>query len=60
LRGGARGDQYVTVHVAVPTGLNAEQKDLLHRFEISGANAGQSAGGGASGNREGKKRKRGK
>jgi molecular chaperone DnaJ len=60
LRGGARGDQYVTVHVTVPTGLNAEQKDLLRRFDSFGANAGQNTGGSASGNRENKKRKRGK
>ena len=32
LRGGGRGDQFVTVTVAVPTGLSNEQKELLRRF----------------------------
>jgi len=32
LRGGRRGDQYVTVKVQVPTSLNAEQKAALHTF----------------------------
>jgi len=37
LRGSGRGDQFVTVKVMVPTGLNNEQRDLLLRFaEISG------------------------
>lgn len=33
LRGSGRGDQYVTVTVAVPTGLSEEQKDLLKQFD---------------------------
>ncbi|MDR2357195.1 MAG: molecular chaperone DnaJ [Oscillospiraceae bacterium] len=53
LRGGARGDQFVTVRVETPTGLTSEQKELLRRFDGAG-------GGGAFGGREGKKRKRGK
>jgi len=32
LRSSSRGDQYVTVNVAVPTGLSAGQKDLLRQF----------------------------
>ena len=39
LRGNSRGDQFVTVTVTVPTGLNAEQKELLRKFatETGGA-----------------------
>jgi len=38
LRGSGRGDQYVTVTVAVPKSLTEEQKDLLRKFaEASGA-----------------------
>ena len=33
LRSGARGDQYVTVKVQIPKGLNSEQKDLLRQFD---------------------------
>ena len=37
LRGGGRGDQYVTVTVATPKGLSPEQKELLRKFaELSG------------------------
>jgi len=36
LRGIGRGDQYVTVTVVVPTGLSAEQKDLLQKFAAMG------------------------
>ena len=32
LRGGGRGDQYVTVKIAIPTGLTGEQKELLRKF----------------------------
>ena len=32
LRGSDRGDQYVTVRVAVPTNLTREQKDILFQF----------------------------
>ncbi|NBI10761.1 molecular chaperone DnaJ [Colidextribacter sp. OB.20] len=32
LRGGRRGDQYVTVKVQVPTSLNAEQREALNAF----------------------------
>lgn len=41
LRGGGRGDQFVTVRVEIPTGLSHEQKELLRKFaEISGDSAG--------------------
>ena len=36
LRGSGRGDQYVTVNVVVPTGLNSEQKELLQEFDAAG------------------------
>ncbi len=32
LRGGGRGDQFVTVRVEIPTGLTKEQKDILRKF----------------------------
>jgi len=32
LHGGSRGDQYVTVNIATPRGLNTRQKDLLREF----------------------------
>lgn len=35
MRSSARGDQYVTVRVEVPTGLSGKQKDLLKKFEES-------------------------
>jgi molecular chaperone DnaJ len=42
LRGGGRGDQFVTVKIEIPTGLNNEQKDLLRKFgeTITGGTAG--------------------
>ena len=40
LRGGGRGDQFVTVRVEVPTGLNAQQKDLLLQFADSRGESG--------------------
>jgi len=36
LKGSGRGDQYITVNVAVPTSLNREQKDLLKKFAEAG------------------------
>ena len=39
LRGTGRGDQYVTVNVVIPTGLTAEQKDLLRTFAATGGDA---------------------
>jgi molecular chaperone DnaJ len=35
LRGGGRGDQFVTVRIEIPTGLSAQQKDLLRQFAES-------------------------
>ena len=43
LRGRGRGDQYVTVKVQVPTGLNKEQKEALRAFA---ATMGESTHGG--------------
>jgi len=42
LNSSSRGDQFVTVVVDIPSGLNAEQKDLLEAF---GESVGQSAAG---------------
>ena len=45
LRGSGRGDQYVTVNVAVPKGLSSAQKEALRAFARSmGEDAGESAG----------------
>ena len=35
LRGGGRGDQFVTVRVAVPKNLSSSQKELLRQFAAS-------------------------
>ena len=43
LHGNGRGDQFVTVVVDIPDGLNGEQKELLKKF---GESIGQSAAGG--------------
>jgi molecular chaperone DnaJ len=41
LRGGGRGDQYVTVKVTTPKGLTPEQKELLRQFaELTGDGTG--------------------
>jgi molecular chaperone DnaJ len=50
LRGGGRGDQFVTVKVEIPTGLTGEQKDLLRKF------AETMGGGGTAGKKDKKKR----
>ena len=40
IRGTSRGDQFVTVVVDIPSGLSAEQKELLRKFDESlGGNA---------------------
>ena len=45
LRGSGRGDQYVTVNVAVPKNLNAHQKEALRAFaRAMGEEAEESAG----------------
>ena len=43
LRGGGRGDQYVSVQVSTPTGLTKEQKELLKQF---GETLGENPSGG--------------
>lgn len=35
IRGGSRGDHFVTVVVDIPTGLNAEQKGIIKKFDES-------------------------
>ena len=40
LRGGGRGDQFITVKVVTPKGLNAEQKELLRKLGESLGDAG--------------------
>lgn len=45
LRGSGRGDQYVTVNVAVPKGLNSRQKEALREYaRAMGEEAGESGG----------------
>jgi molecular chaperone DnaJ len=43
LRGGGRGDQYVTVKVNIPKGLSKHQKELLQQFDeaMGGSGAGK-------------------
>ena len=53
LRGSGRGDQFVTVTLAVPKNLNSAQKDLLRQFAASMGEADS----GKSGIRFGKKKK---
>jgi molecular chaperone DnaJ len=46
LRGGVRGDQFVTVQVEVPRNLTPAQKELLQKFaEAMGENVGEHNGG---------------
>ncbi|MBE6949539.1 MAG: molecular chaperone DnaJ [Ruminococcaceae bacterium] len=35
LRGSGRGDQYVTVNVVIPSGLNSEQKEIVRSLEAA-------------------------
>jgi molecular chaperone DnaJ len=39
VRGAHRGDHHVTIHVAVPTKLNREQRELLERYAQAGGDA---------------------
>jgi molecular chaperone DnaJ len=39
VRGSQRGDHHVTVHVVVPTKLNARQRDLLEEYARAGGDA---------------------
>ena len=56
LRGGRRGDQYVTVRVQVPESLNAEQRAALHAF--AAAMGEEVSEGGIKGLFDKKKRKK--
>ena len=40
LRGGGRGDQYVTVRIETPKDLTREQKELLRKFDESVSGTG--------------------
>ena len=40
LRGGGRGDEFVTVKVVTPKNLNKEQKELLHKLGESFGDTG--------------------
>ena len=44
LNGSGRGDQYVTVNIETPKGLNSEQKELLRKFSdsLTGKNTAKS------------------
>ena len=39
VRGGARGDHLVSVHVIVPTKLNRRERELLEEFARAGDDA---------------------
>ena len=53
LRGGGRGDQYVSVKIAVPKNLTASQKELLRQFAASvGDDVSESHGGGIFGKKK--------
>ena len=58
LRGGGRGDQYVTVNVQVPTSLNAEQKEALRAFGAAMGETGIPAESGPKGFFDKHKRKK--
>jgi molecular chaperone DnaJ len=45
LRGGGRGDEFVTVKVVVPTALSKEQRDLLTQFAALTGDAAESGKG---------------
>ena len=55
---GVRGDQYVTLVVQTPTGLNNEAKEALRHFdELTGASLNRSNAGGNGTHEKGKKKK---
>ena len=55
---GVRGDQYVTLVVQTPTGLNNEAKEALRHFdELTGASLNRSNAGGNGAQEKGKKKK---
>ncbi len=45
IRGGGRGDQYVTVRVEIPKELTAEQRDLVEKLDATLGGSGASEGG---------------
>ena len=51
-----RGDQYVTLVVQVPTGLNSTAKDLLRQFDAQTGNSLATQNGAADGEHKGKKK----
>ena len=51
-----RGDQYVTLVVQVPTGLNSEAKELLRQFDAVTGNSLSNQNGAADGEHKGKKK----
>ena len=51
-----RGDQYVTLVVQVPTGLNSEAKELLRQFDAATGNSLANQNGAADGEHKGKKK----
>lgn len=55
---GVRGDQYVTLVVQTPTGLNNEAKEALRHFdELTGGSLNRSDAGGNGAQEKGKKKK---
>ena len=55
---GVRGDQYVTLVVQTPTGLNNEAKEALRHFdELTGGSLNRSNAGGNGAQEKGKKKK---
>ena len=55
---GVRGDQYVTLVVQTPTGLNNEAKEALRHFDgLTGASLNRSNAGGNGAQEKGKKKK---
>lgn len=51
-----RGDQYVTLVVQVPTGLNSEARELLRQFDAVAGNSLANQNGAADGEHKGKKK----
>ena len=49
---GTRGDQFVTVKLGVPRGLNANQKELLRQFAVSMGESESSRAGGIFGKKK--------
>ena len=52
IRGSGRGDQYVTVNVNIPGGLNSNQKELLLKFGESIGNSTEKSRKGFKGKRK--------